>query len=178
MHLDSEMKKLKALIVTACKEHYNSEFSKVTPGSIESYALFCDSFAVSVGVAASTKKSTMIAALWENINHSFKCFSQANSLIMKLDELLYEDVFEDYPVEIVGVKHAEMMYYRKKMNAIYDALKELKDFGFFNQNAFSKEVFLSIQLPDPDETEKKETLEYCQKLNADEVNQRFSQELL
>ena len=179
MILDSELAKLKAEIIKGCHDHYDKQISFLGDSSLSTYAIFTTESADSVGVAYSTEiePKTLLAALWDSIWGSYECFSGADEILNKLDSVLYDDVFEDYPVATIGQSNFESFYLDKKFSVLKDSISVLVEDGFFKRSAFSSNVFISLQFPDPDVDSKNRSLGITKNFNSEDIYSRYKSEL-
>ena len=185
---------LQGLLYEALKEYINIKLIELPKEKIYAVSLYCDSGFRSMGGAISTVESLnerindnsskqeilnfeLYASEWKYVNDHYQIFEKVDEFIDKTYEVFYDGEFDDVDLEEFDDDQLWDFTSSFFIETIVMTMNKLKDEKKFDNESFTRDVFLGIQFGDPSEEDLKMLLTVSERLNSPDWHNKLLQSL-
>ena len=185
---------LQGLLYEALKEYINIKLIELPKEKIYAVSLYCDSGFRSMGGAISTVESLnerindnsskqeilnfeLYASEWKYVNDHYQIFEKVDEFIDKTYEVFYDGEFDDVDLEEFDDDQLWDFTSSFFIETIVMKMNKLKDEKKFDNESFTRDVFLGIQFGDPSEEDLKMLLTVSERLNSPDWHNKLLQSL-
>ena len=185
---------LQSLLYKALKEYINIKLTELPNEKIYAVTVYCDSGFRSMGGAVSTVESLnerindnsskedilnfeLYASEWKYVNDHYQIFEKVDEFIDNTYEVFYEGEFDDVDLEEFDDDQLWEFTSSFFSEAIVMTMNKLKEDKIFNNESFTRDLFLGIQFGDPSEEDLKMFLTVSERLNSPDWHNKLLQSL-
>jgi hypothetical protein len=155
-------------LIDSCEDYLHRIKKDIGADKVYAFTIYCSSACRSMGVAIATIESLrrknsmnpknetaafinmMNASEWEYVNLYYEYFSQVDDLIDEFYDCLYDEGFEDRPLD-ESTSSSELGEFSRGIfiEALSQVILRLKAKGAFSGAPFEEDVLLGLQFGDP-----------------------------